>query len=171
MTKKQQKIEFSPIGVVHSPFMTIEGMPLQPNSEHAKQGSIEIFLEFAEGLKDIEGFSHLILLYNFHKSKNFHLHVQPFLDSDFRGVFATRAPSRPNQIGLSVVEIEKVEGNIIYLKNIDVLNGTPLLDIKPFIPEFDAPVCIKKGWLGSMLSSHCKTKTDNRFEKEYLNKS
>jgi tRNA-Thr(GGU) m(6)t(6)A37 methyltransferase TsaA len=141
---------------------------LQPNSEHAKQGSIEIFPEFLDGLKDIEGFSHLILLYNFHQSKNFRLQVQPFLDSELRGVFATRAPSRPNQIGLSVVEIEKVEGNIIYVKNIDVLDGTPLLDIKPYIPEFDAPICTKKGWLESMLSKHCKAKTDNSFEKDYL---
>ena len=168
MTNKNQKIEFSAIGIVHSSFTTIEGMPLQPNSEHAKPGSVEIFPEFADGLKDVEGFSHLILLYNFHQSKKFRLQVQPFLDSVLRGVFATRAPARPNQIGLSVVEIEKVERNIIYLKNLDMLDGTPLLDIKPYIPEFDAPICTKKGWLESMLSEHCKTKTDNHFEKDYL---
>lgn len=168
MTNNNHKIEFSSIGIIHSSFTTIEGMPLQPNSEHAKPGTIEIFPEFSNGLKDVSGFSHLILLYNFHQSKNFRLQVQPFLDSELRGVFATRAPARPNQIGLSVVEIEKIEGNIIYLKNLDMLDGTPLLDIKPFIPEFDAPVCSKKGWLESMLSQHSNTKTDNRFEKDYL---
>jgi tRNA-Thr(GGU) m(6)t(6)A37 methyltransferase TsaA len=168
MKNQNQKIEFTSIGVIHSSFTNIEGMPLQPNSEHARPGTIEIFSDYSDGLKDLEGFSHLILLYNFHQSKNFHLQVQPFLDSELRGVFATRAPSRPNQIGLSVVEIEKIEGNIIYLKNLDILDSTPLLDIKPYIPEFDAPVCTKKGWLESMLSKHCKTKTDDSFEKDYL---
>jgi len=164
----KNKIEFSLIGLVHSSFTSIEGMPLQPNSEHARPGSIEIFPEFMDGLKDLDGFSHVILIYQFHQSKKFRLQVQPFLDSELRGVFATRAPSRPNQIGLSVVEIEKVEENIIYIKNLDMLDGTPLLDIKPYIPEFDAPICTKKGWLGSMLMQHSKTKTDNNFEKDYL---
>jgi tRNA-Thr(GGU) m(6)t(6)A37 methyltransferase TsaA len=141
-------IKIYPIGVIHTPFSEREGMPIQPNGKAAGEGIVEVFPEFEEGLQDLEGFSHIILIYYFHEIKNSKLKVVPFLDDEPHGVFATRAPVRPNKIGLSVVELVRREGNKLYVKKIDILAGTPLLDIKPYVPEFDAPEGeIRVGWL------------------------
>lgn len=109
---------------------------------------MEVFPEFAEGLSDLDGFSHIYLIFHLHKSDGYELKVKPFLDTVKRGLFACRAPRRPNQIGLSIVRLERVEENMVHVRDVDMLDGTPLLDIKPFVEEFDAREKIKTGWLG-----------------------
>lgn len=160
-----EKIIFKPIGYIKTPFIKTEGMPIQPTGAKGIKGEIEIYPEFVEGLKDLDGFSHLILIYHFHESKAFKLSVKPFMDNQFHGVFSTRAPKRPNAIGLSVVKLTKIEGNIIFIENMDVLNGTPLLDIKPFIPDVDSPAVDKLGWLEGKSNKMGDSKSDSRFEK------
>lgn len=140
------KIEFTPIGIIHTPFETRENMPIQPASCKDAEGWIEIFNEYAEGLSDLDGFSHIYLLFHLHKSTSFKLKVIPFLDTVERGVFSTRSPARPNPLGLSVVEILSIKNNIIRIKGIDMLNGTPLIDIKPYVPDFEEYKNIRKGW-------------------------
>jgi tRNA-Thr(GGU) m(6)t(6)A37 methyltransferase TsaA len=114
-------------------------------------------------LRDLAGFSHIILLYNFNKSKKFNLQVVPFLDTKPHGLFATRAPNRPNPIGLSVVWLDSIEDNILHIRNVDMLDGTPLLDIKPYVPEFDAHTEVRTGWLEKARENVASRKSDNRF--------
>jgi tRNA-Thr(GGU) m(6)t(6)A37 methyltransferase TsaA len=156
-------MEFSPIGIIHSPFAEPENMPIQPAAAAGVKGSIEVFKEFQDGLKDLDGFSHIILLYHFHRSHSFKLHVVPFLDSESRGLFATRAPRRPNPIGLSVVQLDKIEHGVLHIQNVDILDGTPLLDIKPYVPEFDAQVKVRIGWLEKARENVASRKSDDRF--------
>lgn len=141
------QIEYHPIGVVHSPFEAVEGTPIQPSRAQNAAGSVEIDPEYAEGLKDLEGFSHIILLGHLHQSKGYRLQVIPFLDTEFRGVFATRAPLRPNPIGLSIVKLCSIERNTLQIEGIDFLDGTPILDIKPYVGEFDERAEARFGWL------------------------
>ena len=162
--KSQMKITYSPIGIINSPYSDTIGMPIQPAGSRGAEGKIQLFDEFVPGLKDLDGFSHIILLYHFHKAKGPKLIVTPFLDNAERGLFSTRAPSRPNPIGLSVVRLEKIEGNIVRVRNIDVLDGTPLLDIKPFIPEFDAyDPDVRTGWFKKVRNEVTEKKSDGRF--------
>ena len=134
-----------PIGVIHSPFTQKDQTPIQPTRSQAV-GSVEVYPEFAVGLQDIDGFSHLILLYVFHRSDDYSLLVTPFLDHQERGLFATRYPMRPNPIGLSIVELKIVQENFLTVEGIDVLDGTPLLDIKPYVPDFDVRLETRTGW-------------------------
>ena len=157
------EITFQPIGVFHTPFTALSDMPIQPGGKASALGTVELSSEFTEGLKDLDGFSHVILIYYLHKVSRSTLTVTPFLDSEPHGVFATRAPTRPNPIGLSVVRLLRIEGNILYLGNLDVLNGTPLLDIKPYVPDFDAPEETSIGWLEGRGVSMRSTKADDRF--------
>ena len=136
----------SPIGIIHSPFQAKKDTPIQPFRSTAI-GEIKLSKKYEAGLADIDGFSHIILVYKFHKSRGYRLKVKPFLDEIPRGIFATRAPRRPNQIGLSIVRLLKREGNILIVKGIDVIDGTPLLDIKPYVPGFGPAEEIKIGWL------------------------
>jgi tRNA-Thr(GGU) m(6)t(6)A37 methyltransferase TsaA len=156
-------IEYKQIGTIYSPFEKKEGMPIQAISANGIKGKIEINKDLEEGLSDLDGFSHIILIYSFHKSEGFDLKTKPFLSDKFFGVFATRAPKRPNAIGFSVVKILNITKNIIEIENVDVLNGTPLLDIKPYIPEFDIHKVQKIGWLENKTSEITLTKSDNRF--------
>ena len=126
MKNIDQKIEFRSIGIVHSPFFEIGGMPIQPSRSEGAKGTVEIFDEFIEGLADLDGFSHIILLFHLHRSEGYNLKVTPFLDNQPRGLFATRAPRRPNPIGLSVVRLASVENNILSIEDVDILDGTPL---------------------------------------------
>jgi len=158
------KIEYEPIGIIHSSFRSPEGMPIQPAGAEGITGTVEVFDEFAEGLKDLDGFSHVILIYHFHRSSGFDLHVAPFMDSARRGVFATRAPRRPNPIGLSVVGLIKIEGAILHVRNIDILDGTPLLDIKPYVPDFDHHQVTCFGWLEQVRGRVKKERADDRFK-------
>lgn len=145
--KKGNPIAVSPIGVIHSEHVKAEATPIQPCYAKGCQGVVEIFPEYAEGLKDVEGFSHLFLIYSFHRAGPALLTVTPFLDDEPRGVFATRYPRRPNHLGLSLVRLERREGNKLFVKDLDVLDGTPLLDIKPFRPQFDVVTKAKAGWM------------------------
>jgi tRNA-Thr(GGU) m(6)t(6)A37 methyltransferase TsaA len=139
-------MRIKPIGIIYTPFKSKKETPKQ-NYKSKAIGKVEVFKKYQEGLKGIEGFSHLILIYNFHKSRGFKLLVTPFLDDKLHGLFATRYPRRPNQIGLTVVRLLKRKGNILRVKNIDVIDGTPLLDIKPYVPEFGPRQNVKIGWL------------------------
>lgn len=156
-------IVMSPIGIIHSPYRTLEEMPIQPIGEGAAQGKVVIDPAYTEGLEDIEGFSHLILIYQFHHAKGFDLKVRPFLDDRTHGLFATRAPRRPNPIGLSVVPLLAREGSVLRVGAIDVLDGTPLLDIKPFVPDFDAPPVTSVGWLAGKRRQARQMRSDDRF--------
>jgi len=156
-------ITLHPIGVIHSPFTDLADMPIQPSGEASASGTLEIFPQFSAGLKDLEGFSHIILLYYLHKVSRMQLTVTPFLDSEPRGVFATRAPVRPNPIGLSVVLLQKIEGNTLFVAQLDVLDGTPLLDIKPYVPEFDKRAEVRIGWLEHARGKARFTRSDRRF--------
>ena len=157
------EIIYKSIGLVKTPFSSREGMPIQPTGAKGIKGEIEIFHEFADGLKDLDGFSHIILIYHFNLSDGFKLQVKPFMDDKIHGVFSTRAPKRPNSIGFSVVKLNKMVDNILYIENIDVIDGTPLLDIKPFIPEVDGPKAEKLGWLEGKSSKMREKKSDDRF--------
>lgn len=156
-------IEYTPIGTIHSPHKDIQGMPIQPTGATGIAGQIELLPEFVEGLADLEGFSHIILLYHFHKSKGYSLNVKPFLDTETRGVFSTRAPKRPNSIGLSIVKVLEVVGNIIKIENVDIIDGTPLLDIKPYVPEFDHHQADRVGWFEKVKGTVQTKKSDSRF--------
>lgn len=158
------KIEYSPIGIIHSPFKKPENMPIQPAGAEGIKGRVEIFEDFQDGLKDLAGFSHIILLYHFHRSRGFNLQVVPFMDPELRGVFATRAPRRPNSIGLSVVRLDRIEGRVLYIRNVDVIDGTPLLDIKPYVPALDAGGKIRTGWLAQAGKTVKGWKSDGRFK-------
>jgi len=157
------EITYSPIGTIHSPFHKLTSMPIQPSSESSAPGTVDLLPEFTLGLKDLQGFSHIILIYHLHQSYRYSLTVVPFLDTEPHGVFATRAPHRPNPIGVSVVPLIRIDDNIIYVDQLDVLDGTPLLDIKPYVPEFDTPTEIHLGWLEGAKGKVRNTRSDNRF--------
>jgi tRNA-Thr(GGU) m(6)t(6)A37 methyltransferase TsaA len=134
-----------PIGVIHSPFTDKSQTPIQPTRSQAI-GRVEVFPEFAGGMQDLDEFSHIILLYAFHCSSGYSLQVQPFLDDQLRGLFATRHPCRPNPIGLSIVRLLACRENILDIEGVDMLDGTPLLDIKPYVPDFDVRENVRIGW-------------------------
>jgi len=144
MTKS---ITIKPIGIIHTTYSEPKGMPIQGTFDKNITATIKIFPEYKKGLKDIEGFSHLILIYYFHKSKERKLIGQPFLGNEPHGIFAIRGPMRPNHMGLSIVKIEKIEDLLIRFSEVDILDGTPLLDIKPYVSYFDSRVDVKNGWL------------------------
>jgi len=158
------EVIFRPIGIIHSPFDRLEDMPIQPTSDLSAAGTVEIYPEFVDGLKDLGGFSHIYLLYYFHKIQRANLVVTPFMDKEPRGIFATRAPSRPNPIGLSLVELVRLEDNLLYVERLDVLDGTPLLDIKPYVPEFEGLQEFRIGWLEQVKGNVRTQKSDTRFK-------
>ncbi len=158
--------ELKQIATIYSPFSKLEGMPVQPKGAKDTFATIEFKEEYAEGLKDLDGFSHVYLIYYFHKIKEPKLSVVPFNDKTHtpRGVFSTRTPMHPNSMGLSVVELVKVENNIVTIKGVDILDGTPLLDIKPYIENFDkVETTVSSGWMTSTQEEVAKKKSDNRF--------
>jgi tRNA (adenine37-N6)-methyltransferase len=159
-----QAIVMQPIGTIHSPYKTIENMPIQPTGAENAAGTVIVDPVYLDGLEDIDGFSHLILIYQFHRASGFELKVKPFLDDQRRGLFATRAPRRPNPIGLSVVPLLGREANILHVGRIDVLDDTPLLDIKPFVPDFDAPEVTSVGWLAGKKKQAWQMRSDSRFK-------
>ena len=158
------EIRFTPIGIIHSPFKKAKGTPIQPTASRGIAGTIEIKPQYADGLKDVEGFSHIILLFHCHCANGSLLQVKPYLDDTPRGVFATRAPCRPNPIGLSIVRLTRVENTTLYIEDVDILDGTPLLDIKPYVPQFDDRQVDKIGWLSEKVADLHTTKADNRFQ-------
>jgi tRNA-Thr(GGU) m(6)t(6)A37 methyltransferase TsaA len=158
------KIIYKPIGIIHSPFLKPGNMPIQPAAALGIRGQIVIDEEYTEGLSDLEGFSHMYLIYHFHLSVSFKLRVIPFLDNRKRGVFSTRAPKRPNAIGLSVVRLIDINANILDIENVDIIDGTPLLDIKPYVQEMEAVDHYRTGWLSSRTQEIKSKNSDNRFK-------
>jgi len=156
-------IELRPIGIIHTPFKKPAGMPIQPAGAAGVKGTVDVFEDYHAGLKDLDGFSHIILLYHFHRSEGFNLEVVPFMDTRSRGLFATRAPKRPNPIGLSVVQLDRIENGVLHVQNVDILDGTPLLDIKPYVQELDSQADVRTGWLKEPRKMVNNREADNRF--------
>jgi len=158
-----QQITYKPIGIIHSPFLTLNNIPIQNVGATEEIATIEIFPEFVDGLKDLEGFSHIILLYHLHLVQNSALIVKPFMDTVPRGIFATRSPIRPNPIGFTIVKLVGINNNLLTIKHFDMLNNTPLLDMKPYISTIDEIKDSKSGWLTGKIQNFENTKSDSRF--------
>ena len=154
---------YKQIGVVHSPFKDPNNVPIQAVAAKGTKGKVEVFDEYLAGLQDIEGFSYIILLYDFHLVRGYSLVVKPFLDDELHGIFATRSPARPNKIGLSIVRLVRLKGNCLDIEDVDILDRTPLIDIKPFIPAFDCRESTKIGWFNDKILKLECTKDDGRF--------
>jgi len=157
----RDEIRYEPIGVVHSPWTTVDDMPVQPSRAGDVEGTVDIFPPFVDALADVDGFSHLVLLTHLHRSRPWRPRVVPFLDTVERGLFATRSPSRPNPIGLSVVELVAVDGSRLTVRGVDLLDGTPLLDLKPYVGEFDGRPDARFGWLEAARAREARS--DGRF--------
>ncbi len=157
-------IVYQPIGVIVSPYKTREGMPIQASGAQGIRGSVKVFPPYRDGLKDLDGFSHIILLYHFHRTQEKALVVTPFLDDQPRGVFATRSPNHPNAIGHSIVRLLAVEGLRLTIEDVDILDGTPLLDIKPYVPAFDHRTPERVGWLEKAQRRAGQKRADTRFK-------
>ena len=163
MTDPLEPVTYRPIGVIHTPFTDVDGMPIQPIAAAGIRGTIDLDPGFAAGLLDLDGFSHLILLYHLHKVRAPRLTVTPFLDDRPHGIFATRSPARPNPVGLSTVRHVRVVGSTIEIEDVDMLDGTPLLDIKPYIPAFDDRPGARVGWFTGRLDRLPEVRADGRF--------
>jgi tRNA-Thr(GGU) m(6)t(6)A37 methyltransferase TsaA len=137
-------------------------MPIQPSRARGVAGTVEVFPEFQAGLQDLEGFSHIVLVCHLHQAAGYDLKVVPFLDTEVRGLFATRTPKRPNPIGLSIVRLVEIEGNRLSIQDLDLLDGTPLLDIKPYVLEFDERKDARMGWLAA--AKRRQAVSDDRFK-------
>ena len=151
------------IGIIRSPFTELADMPIQPKGAADITGTIIIATELERGLDDIEGFSHLYLLYLFHRVQRTELSVVPFMDDKPRGIFSTRSPLRPNHIGLSIVELLGRDKNVLAIRGVDILDGTPLIDIKPYIAQFDEVGVSRSGWLSATAEEIRRRRSDNRF--------
>ncbi len=138
-------------------------MPIQPSGALGIKGTVELFSEYSPGLKDVNGFSHIILIYHFHLSRGYALEVKPFLEETVHGIFAIRAPARPNPIGISVVRLVGIEDSILQIEDVDIVDGTPVLDIKPYVPDFDSRRAERIGWLAARSQLAREHKSDNRF--------
>jgi len=156
---------YKSIGTIYSPFKSPKGTPIQAKAAKGIKGKVVVREEYKEGLKDLEGFSYIILLYHFHLSKDYKLLVRPYMDDNLHGVFATRAPRRPNSIGISIVKLKRIRGNILYIEDIDVINAAPLIDIKPYAPDFDIRKVQKIGWLKEVIHELPTKRDDGRFLK------
>jgi tRNA-Thr(GGU) m(6)t(6)A37 methyltransferase TsaA len=157
------EIRYRPIGVVRSPFTEVSGMPLQSVAAPDTVGTIEIYPAFAPGLRDLDGFSHLHLIAHLHEGKPGGLEVVPFLDDTTRGIFATRSPRHPNPIGLSVVELISVQQGTLRVRGLDLLDGTPVLDLKPYVPAFDHVRADRIGWFEGKTHRVHTVRADDRY--------
>jgi tRNA-Thr(GGU) m(6)t(6)A37 methyltransferase TsaA len=157
-------ITYEPIGVVRSPFTTLAGMPLQSVAAAGVKGQIELLEQFAPAVADLDGFSHLHVVSHLHRGAPGGLTVMPFLDETPRGVLATRSPRHPNPIGLSVVRLLAVAGTTLEVSGLDLVDGTPVLDIKPYVPEFDAVAAERTGWLHAAALRVHHVRADARFD-------
>jgi tRNA-Thr(GGU) m(6)t(6)A37 methyltransferase TsaA len=159
-----QMITFQPIGIIRTPHKDIREMPIQPLAANGIRGQVEIYPPYMDGLKDLNGFSHVTLIYHFHKVKGYELQVVPFMDTEKRGIFACKAPKRSNAIGISTVKLISVHNNILTIEEVDMLDGTPLIDIKPFYPRYDNRDNVSIGWLEKNKNiSVSKMQSDDRF--------
>ena len=160
----QKTYSLRPIGVIRSPFKQAAGTPIQGVFAGGAEGQVEVFQEFADGLRDLDLFSHIYLLYVFDRAGAVKLTCVPFLDDQAHGVFATRAPCRPNHIGLSIVRLLAREGRVLRVADLDILDGTPLLDIKPYVPKFDGRSEATSGWITDAEKKRSRQRADERFE-------
>jgi tRNA-Thr(GGU) m(6)t(6)A37 methyltransferase TsaA len=147
-----ETIELKPIGIIRTPYTEPKDMPIQGRFRGDVEGWIELNEEFVPGLQDLDGFSHLILIYHFHRSDKVELEGRPYLEDETHGIFAIRSPHRPNHLGLSIVKLQRIEGNRVYFTEVDMLDGTPLLDIKPYVEHFDRRDNVKSGWVDEQFS-------------------
>jgi tRNA-Thr(GGU) m(6)t(6)A37 methyltransferase TsaA len=154
---------YQPIGVIHTPFTDIRGMPFQSIVANGVEGRIDLSPDLEDGLRDLEGFSHLTLLYHLHRTSTTRLTVVAFLDDRPHGIFATRSPVRPNPIGLTTVRLLRVSGPRLYVEGVDMVDGTPLLDIKPYIPAFDDRSGARVGWFARHLDRMATARKDGKF--------
>ena len=161
-----QSVTLRPIGVIRSPHSKAKATPIQPVYARGVSGRAEILPEYADGLRDLEGFSHIVLIYWFHQAPAPRLIVTPFLEDATHGVFATRAPCRPNPIGFSVVRLVRREANVLHLEDVDILDGTPLLDIKPYVTRFDYREDARCGWHDAVDETTARTRGRREFEGE-----
>jgi tRNA (adenine37-N6)-methyltransferase len=151
-----------PIGIIHSPYGSPEGTPIQPVFSKGEKGRVEIFPDYRAGLADLKGFSHIHLIYFMHRIEGFSLTCTPFLDTREHGIFATRSPRRPNPIGMSMVELLGIDEGLLAIGGVDIIDGTPLLDIKPYVPDFDVRLQVKTGWY-EQAGNKQQTVADDRF--------
>jgi tRNA-Thr(GGU) m(6)t(6)A37 methyltransferase TsaA len=155
------------IGVIHSPYRNPTGAPIQSSLAGDVEGWVEVFPDYAQALSDLEGFERIWLIYWFDRAASYQPIIIPFMDENKRGLFATRAPSRPNPIGMSCVRLLALEGRRLRIAGVDMTDGTPLLDIKPYVTQFDAHMTARAGWLeGKLHQGDQLVKADNRFEKK-----
>jgi len=159
-------LTLTPIGIIHTPYTEPQGTPVQPAGGKDIEGRIEVFPAYAEGLTDLDGFSHIIVLFHFDRAAEGPLQCMPYMDDTVRGVFATRSPRRPNPIGFSVVRLDRIEENVLHIRDLDILDGTPLLDIKPWVPPFDDPGEVRLGWLTERAARVEEARDDGRFSRE-----
>jgi len=143
----KKEITVKPIGIIHTPYKGPKGIPIQGKFDKEVLATAELFFEYRDGLKDVEAFSHVYLIYYFDKATEENLLGKPFLEEAKHGIFAIRSPNRPNRLGISVVKVEKVEDCILTFSEVDILDGTPLLDIKPYVSHFDLRENVKNGWI------------------------
>jgi tRNA (adenine37-N6)-methyltransferase len=158
-----EPVSYCPIGLIHTPFTDVNGMPIQPTAALGTRGTIDLDPGYADGLLDLDGFSHLLLLYHLHEVRAARLEVTPFLDASPHGIFATRSPARPNPVGLSTVRLVGIRGATIEIADVDMLDGTPLLDIKPYVPAFDDRDGARIGWFAGRLDRLVEVRADRRF--------
>jgi tRNA (adenine37-N6)-methyltransferase len=156
-------ITYTPIGIIHTPFASTVGMPIQSVGAAGTPGTIELDSRLQDGLTDLQAFSHLILVTHLHLVNGFALQVIPFLDDHLHGIFATRSPRRPNPIGLSIVRLVGITGSTLQVEDVDVVDGTPLLDLKPFVPAFDNRETTHVGWYAERLDRLPTARADDRF--------
>jgi tRNA-Thr(GGU) m(6)t(6)A37 methyltransferase TsaA len=160
-----KSVELTIIGTIRTRHTSIENMPIQSAAADEAKGMIELFTEYVPGLQDLAGFSHIILIYHFHEQNGFSLKVKPFMDDREHGVFATRSPKHPAAVGISIVRLLKIDGNKIYFDGADMLDETPLIDIKPFFSNFDNRIDAVSGWLDSKDEKQMKeVRSDDRFK-------
>ena len=159
---------FRSIGTIHSPHKEISRIPIQPIFCNDIEGSIVLEPEYADGLKGLEGFSHIYLFYYFHESRKVCLQLKPYLSDQEQGIFASRAPHRPNKLGMSLVRLVSIEENILHVNDIDILNGTPLFDIKPYIQRFDSRDNVRSGWQDTIPDDIAVSRGVREYEAEEM---
>ncbi len=158
-------VDIQPIGIIETPFKAVANMPVQPLAAKGIKGRIILNTIFTTGLKDLDGFTYITLVYYLHKVGDYKLRVIPFMDTEEHGIFATRSPKRPNRIGISTVHLIKIADNILDIEDVDMLDGTPLLDINPFFQEFDNRTDGREGWLEKRRDlDKSSVRSDGRFE-------
>jgi tRNA-Thr(GGU) m(6)t(6)A37 methyltransferase TsaA len=160
-----ERFAFRPIGIIHSPHKELARIPIQPVFCDGIEGTVIVNAPYAAGLKGLEEFSHIFLFYYFHQSRRVRLQVKPYLSDEEYGIFATRAPHRPNRLGMSLVSLVKIENNILHVRDIDIMDSTPLLDIKPYIQRFDSIESVKSGWQDSISDDVASSRGVRNFKK------